>query len=152
MSATSNSSFSRFRIEPLDPNSADDIDSAIRVLERAFNGDASEFQRAYYNVPYPPAAERSKSYTKRLAYGLKNGKQAWKVVRNEPGTAEDGVAVGLSVWQLPGVRYRTFESIDKASLSPELRDMYEAVDLEGWNGVYGIMQAKRDELHQGKEH
>jgi len=141
-----------FRIEPIDPDSTDDIDETTHIGNLAFVSQDNPFQRAYHLEPFPPVEEITKASTKRLVYGLKHGRRGWKAVLDEPGKDEDGKMVGFAIWHPPGVRIPTFKSTNRDDLEPELEALYEPVDLNAWNEVFGKFQAQRDEIHKDQDH
>jgi hypothetical protein len=144
----------KFRPLPLDPKSSDDMLQAAQLAEAAFDSENSLFQRTYLVDPYPSPEERKKGTVKRLTYGLGKGKVAFKAVVDDPEneTGKDGDMAGFSIWQPPGTGYRVFESTDREKLTDEEKEVYEQVDLDGWNTLFGNMQESRERLHGGKDH
>ena len=142
----------KFRIEPLDGSSKDDMLEAGRLADTAFDSDTSQFSMTYLKHPYPGAESRIQGVAKRLADGLGKGKVAWKAVRDEPGHEKDGEMAGFSIWQPPGVGFTIFDTTDREQLTDEQQDLYENVDLEGWNRLFGAMQESRKTLHGDTDH
>jgi hypothetical protein len=150
-----NPPLSAYTISPIDPSSSTDIPSIVTMLNKTFDGETSQFQRAYYVDPYPTKEQRQTSYSRRLIYGLtEQGKKGWKV------QLEDEV-VGVMIWQPPGVGYHLFDtSSDTAESSDTTKavttnqtgpgELYEYIDPKGWNTMIGNMQRARDKIHKGR--
>jgi hypothetical protein len=155
MKVDSGPPLSAYTISPIDPSASTDVASIVTMLNKTFDGETSQFQRAYYVDPFPTRDQRETSFKRRLVHGLtKQDKKGWKV------KLENDV-VGMMIWQPPGVRYHLFDTSNNTVDSSEVTlrpthqtgpgELYEFIDPNGWNAMVGNMQKARDRIREGRE-